>query len=342
MTKTGKEDIMKKTDSGGNIMDIIRPEELKELTANLHMEGIVLIGSYAVKTAKSGSEYIDGRIQSGYSVKFRAWSSSRAFQKLKDKPLANHVCSISGRVDEYQGNCSVIIDDVQEVEGYSIGQFMPELYNTEEWFLSLQENSCRMLSEKGRETLDRLLYQNEALVSRLKEEFAAMSHHDNCKGGLLAHTVKMVDFLPIVLDNYPVLFSDKDDSGQLKESPDKRDLLVIGCILHDIGKTREMDYGVYQKGSFVSHRFFGAEMVEEHKDYIVGQYGEEWFYHLIAILLQHHDQFGDPCRDVYALIVHKIDDIESSLTNLSQEIEQNGNADPSGQFIWYDNKTLYY
>ena len=199
-----------------------------------------------------------------------------------------------------------------------------------------------MLSEKGRETLDRLLYQNEALVSRLKEEFAAMSHHDNCKGGLLAHTVKMVDFLPIVLDNYPVLFSDKDDSGQLKESPDKRDLLVIGCILHDIGKTREMDYGVYQKGSFVSHRFFGAEMVEEHKDYIVGQYGEEWFYHLIAILLQHHDQFGDPCRDVYALIVHKIDDIESSLTNLSQEIEQNGNTDPSGQFIWYDNKTLYY
>ena len=169
-----------------------------------------------------------------------------------------------------------------------------------------------------------------------------MGHHDNCKGGLLAHTVKMVDFLPIVLDNYPVLFSDKDDSGQLKESPDKRDLLVIGCILHDIGKTREMDYGVYQKGSFVSHRFFGAEMVEEHKDYIVGQYGEEWFYHLIAILLQHHDQFGDPCRDVYALIVHKIDDIESSLTNLSQEIEQNGNTDPSGKFIWYDNKTLYY
>ena len=200
----------------------------------------------------------------------------------------------------------------------------------------------RMLSEKGRETLDRLLYQNEALVSRLKEEFAAMSHHDNCKGGLLAHTVKMVDFLPIVLDNYPVLFSDKDISGELKASPDKRDLLVIGCILHDIGKTREMDYGVYQKGSFVSHRFFGAEMVEEHKDYIVGQYGEEWFYHLIAILLQHHDQFGDPCRDVYALIVHKIDDIESSLTNLSQEIEQNGNTDPSGQFIWYDNKTLYY
>lgn len=50
MTKTGKEDIMKKTDSGGNTMDIIRPEELKELTANLHMEGIVLIGSYAVKT----------------------------------------------------------------------------------------------------------------------------------------------------------------------------------------------------------------------------------------------------------------------------------------------------
>ena len=221
MTKPVKNDIMGKTKAGGNAMDIIRPEELKELTANLPMEGIVLIGSYAVKTAKSGSEYIDGKIQSGHSVKFRAWSSSRAFQKLKENPLANHVCSISGRVDEYQGSCSVIIDDLQEVTGYSIGQFMPELYNTEEWFLALQENSCRMLSEKGRETLDRLLYQNETLVSRLKEEFAAMSHHDNCKGGLLAHTVKMVDFLPIVLDNYPILFSDKDSSGQTGSSGDR-------------------------------------------------------------------------------------------------------------------------
>lgn len=323
-------------------MTIIRPEELSELKANMFLDGVVLIANYAVKTAKNGSEFIDGKIQSGVSVRFRAWSSSRAFSILKEQQLANHVCTIHGRVDEYQGNCSVIIEDLQEEAGYTIGQFMPELYDTEEWFLSLQENSCQMLSEKGRDLLDRVLYQNEILVSRLKEEFAAMSHHDNCKGGLLAHTVKMVDFLPIVFNNYPVLISEKDATGQWAESPDKKDLLVIGCILHDIGKTREMEYGVYQPGSFVSHRFFGAEMLEEHKNYIVDRYGEEWFYHLIAILLQHHDEYGDPCRDVYALIVHKIDDLESGLTNLSQEIDQNANSDPSGQFVWYDGKTLYF
>lgn len=323
-------------------MEIIRPEELEELMARQPLDGIVLITSYAVKTAKNGSEYIDGKIQSGSSLKFLAWSSSRAFQKLKDQNLANHVCSIHGIVDEYQGRYSVVLDDIQAEDGYSVGQFMPALYDTEEWFLSLQENSCQLLSEKGREMLDRLLYRNEELVTRLKEEFAAMSHHDNCKGGLLAHTVKMVDFLPIIFDNYPVLTSEKDSRGAMSFSQDKKDLLVIGCILHDIGKTREMEYGVYQPGSFVSHRYFGAEMIEAHRDFIVEQYGEEWFYHLIAILLQHHDEFGDPCRDVYALVVHKIDDLESSLTNISQEIDRNANADPSGQFIWYDKRTLYF
>ena len=323
-------------------MNMIRPEQLENLTAGQFLDGIVLIASYAVKTAKSGSEYIDGKIQSGKAVKFLSWSSSRAFQQLKDQKLANHVCAIRGKVDEYQGSCSVILEDLEVTSGYTIGQFMPEVYDSEEWFLSLQENSCRMLSEKGREMLDLLLYRNETLVVRLKEEFAAMSHHDNCKGGLLAHTVKMVDFLPIIFDNYPMLIAEKDASGQLQESTDKKDLLVIGCILHDIGKTREMEYGIYQTGSFVSHRFFGAEMVEQYKGEIVAQYGEEWFYHLIAILLQHHDQYGDPCRNVYAYIVHKIDDMESGLTNLSQAMDQNANSDPSGQFIWYDDKTLYF
>ena len=319
-------------------MDIIRPEELEQLVNGQTMDGIVLIANYAVKVSKNGSEFIDGKIQSGETVPFRVWSDRRAFGKLKDNNLANHVCTIHGMVQEYQGSYSVIIDDLQEEEGYTIGQFMPDPYDTEEWFLALQENSRQLLSEKGRDALDRVLYQNVELVTRLKEEFAAMNHHDNCKGGLLAHTVKMVDFLPTIINNYPSLFSEAD--GEI--SSDKKDLLVIGCILHDIGKTREMNYGVYQPGSFVSHRYFGAEMLEEHKGYLVSQYDEEWFYHLIAILLQHHGEYADPCRDVYALIVHKIDDIESSLTNLSQEIDQNSRSDPSGNFVWYDGKTLYY
>lgn len=323
-------------------MSIIRPEDLENPVNGSPLDGVVLIANYAVKVSKNGSEFIDGKIQSGSSMTFRVWSDRQAFRKLKEQSLANHVCRIHGQIQEYQGNYSVVIDSLEEEPGYTIGQFMPELYDTEEWFLSLQENSCQLLSEKGRETLDRLLYQNAELVSRLKEEFAAMNHHDNCKGGLLAHTVKMVDFLPTIFSNYPTLISEKDDQGQWNVSPDKQDLLVIGCILHDIGKTREMNYGVYQPGSFVSHRFFGAEMMELHKEYIVGKYGEEWFYHLIAILLQHHNEFADPCRDVYALIVHKIDDIESGLTNLCQEIDQNSRTDPSGNFIWYDGKTLYY
>jgi len=240
-------------------MDIISSEVLLHPAAGQKIQGIALIGNYTVKTTKNGKEYIDGKIQSGESLRFMVWSDRKAFEKLRPGKLANKPCAILGQINEFQGSFSVIIDDIKEAEGYSIGQFLPEKYDSEEWFQSLRESSDRLLSEKGRKLLDRMLFSNIPLTERLREEFAAMNHHDNCKGGLLAHTVKMLDVVPLVFDNYRTLISERDEAGNWFDSQDKKDLLVIGCILHDIGKTREMNYGVYQKNSFVTHRYFGAE-----------------------------------------------------------------------------------
>ena len=322
-------------------MEIIKQEELENLIAGQTMQGVVLVTSYAVKVSKSGREYIDGKLQSGTTVKFRVWTDRPAFEKMKINDLTNKPCEIKGTVDEYNGAYSIIITDIIEAPEFKIGMFMPVFYDVDRWYESLVSMAKQMLSDKGMNLLGSMLFNNPRLVDRLKEEFAAMNHHDNCRGGLLAHTVKMLDLVPGIIDTYPTLVSEKNSSGEMVESPDKRDLLVIGCIMHDIGKVREMKYGVYQRESFISHRFFGAEYVEHFRKQIIELYSEKWFYDLEAILLQHHDEFGDPCRNLYALIIHKIDDIESSLTNLSQEIETNLNSDPSGEFIWYDGKTLY-
>ena len=56
-------------------------------------------------------------------------------------------------------------------------------------------------------------------MTRFKVEFAAMSHHDNCKGGLLAHTYKVLLLMKFVCRQY--------EAATTKRGTDYTDLLYI-------------------------------------------------------------------------------------------------------------------
>ena len=47
-----------------------------------------------------------------------------------------------------------------------------------------------------------------------------------------------------------------------------------------------------------------------------------WYYNLISILLQHHDEWGEPCKTVYAKLVNLVDDLDAKLTSISEAMEE--------------------
>lgn len=85
-----------------------------------------------------------------------------------------------------------------------------------------------------------------------RQATAAQKMHHVGVGGLLAHTLEVCDLCMAVCERAPGL---------------RRDLLLTGAILHDIGKTGEMDasrvdFGVTVEGGLVGHVVMGAAMVQ--------------------------------------------------------------------------------
>lgn len=317
-------------------MEVVAQSVLKSGKEGQPVNGIVLIKGYTVKLTKNGKEYIEGQLQSGTIVPFKAWGQSAAFTQLKNSDFSNCPSYVVGSFNEYQGTVSVIIDTVSAVEGYQASQFLEVKYPKEAYIQATMDLVRNSVSEKGYTLADKMLFSDAELMSRFSEEFAAMTHHDNCKSGLMVHTYKVLCLLAWVLQTYPQLLV--DESGGVSDN--RKDLLVLGALLHDIGKTMEMQYGVYQPNSAISHRILGLDVLYKHRAEIESAYDEKWFRDLQSIIVEHHGEFGDPCKTVVSYVIHKVDMFDSVMTGLAQTIETSSVTDVSGTKVRIDGATL--
>lgn len=283
---------------------------------------------YELKKTKRDSWYISGKLCSGVDVFFKVWDNSAAFSKMKDCNYEGMAVYISASVDEYGGASSLLLSSIEAVEGFSEDMFLPTVYNIEAYWEGLQKLSAQHLTEKGQELAKILLFNTyEEVESRFKLEFAASSHHDNCKGGLLAHTYKVCRILSTIFVQYKSLF----DS-------DHKDLVFIGGLMHDIGKIREYNMGIYQKPAYADHLLYGVEYLTKHKEDIVKLYSEDWYSQLLAIVLEHHGEYGMPCKTVDAYILHMADLLDSRITLIQQgvaDVERGGSIKVDDKYLVY-------
>lgn len=297
-------------------MNIITQEQLKNLVGGQAIDGIVLIKDYSVQMTRNNKEYITGRLQSGVERQFKAWGNSAAFANLKREAYENVPSYIRASGDDYGGTISLVLDSVQAVDGYTPDQFFLVKYNIDAYWEALKKLVASRVSAKALDICNKVLFDNEAVANRFKVEFAARSHHDNCKSGLLAHTYKVTSLIATIIQQYPGITSRTGvTDAQLV------DLLIVGALLHDVGKIYEYEFGVYLPASCVTHKYLGAELINEHKAEIIAAYDENWYYNLISIMLEHHGQFGEPPKTVWAQVIHFADMFDANLTDVMQAVE---------------------
>jgi 3'-5' exoribonuclease len=103
----------------------------------------------------------------------------------------------------------------------------------------------------------------------------------------------------------------------------RRDLIVAGLVLHDIGKIEELSYktGIRYttRGQLLGHISIGAEMVSE-KIRSIPDFPVVLRDQLLHIILSHHGelQFGSPKEPIFpeALVVHHLDNLDSKLQSM--------------------------
>lgn len=302
-------------------------EQFLKAGNNEEVQGLVLLRSYGTKPMRNGGFYLDGTIMCEGVYKFKVWPGS-VFDCLVDENITDKVCFVHGKVSEYGETRSLIINSLSITEN-DISDFLETPYNVDTLTSTADSLLASLLSDKGMGLYNHIKAAEVEIFERFPVEFAANSHHDNCLHGVFAHSIKMLQILYTTLYIYPNLVANLG----YEDEQDAIDLLALGVLCHDIGKTIEMHYGIYQPNSAVSHRFFGAELLCRHKEIIVELYSEKWFYDFVSIMLQHHGEYGDPCRTVVAKVVHLIDFYESQICSIASELETGVMKDAAGDSI---------
>ncbi len=226
-----------------------------------------------------------------------------------------------GKSQLYQGGMQVVLDRVEKVDPHKViasdflaqsEQEIPKLYER------LRTHLLRLGSPHLR-ALAECFLMDDQFVRDFTACPAGVKLHHAYLGGLLEHTVVMMDIAERVVPFYPGV---------------DKDLVLMGLFLHDSGKTRELSFskafGYTDEGQLIGHIQMGVEMLLEKLTQVPELTGEvfprELTVRLKHLILSHHGthEFGSPKVPMTpeAMLVHSIDMMDTRMHMILREIRE--------------------
>lgn len=172
----------------------------------------------------------------------------------------------------------------------------------------------------------------EKVGNKLFEYPAAVNIHHEFGSGLLYHTVSMADIAVLLSDYYKGI---------------DKDILLSGVLLHDIGKTVELEGPVVYKysteGKLVGHISIMTSIIKEAAEEL--NIKSEVPILLQHMILSHHGEyeFGSPVLPMTkeAILLNYIDNIDSKMAIIDKALEEVNPGEFSQRIFALDNRTLY-
>jgi len=196
---------------------------------------------------------------------------------------------IEAETQPYQGELQLIIQQIDPV------QPSPEMLHellpissrpVEEMFAELTA-LLGTLQHPAARALAAAYLGDEHLITAFKQCPAAKSMHHACIGGLLEHTLSLLNLADRVCPLYPKI---------------NRDIVMLGLFLHDLGKTRELVYdrtfGYTDRGELIGHLVDGAIMLHDKAQQVMRTTGQRLPANFVMVLqhiiISHHGvpEFG--------------------------------------------------
>ena len=308
---------------------LLNKEEILQQADKELVKGISILSSYSSQTAKNGKEYYSGTLKAQGNLEFKVWGGS-LFDQLKAEDYTGVPVYLEAEVNVWNDTKSLILKKVVAVDvddlGIDITPLDPTKYdiaaNEKEFYSLLKEE----LSPNGFELFKKIY---NRIRKEFRSEYAAVKIHDAYRGGLLAHTLKMLKVLRFIWNTYP----------NIREKMNK-DLVFIGLAVHDMGKIMEYNNGTRTEIAFATHNFLGQEILFEFKKdivegfeapvkgsdepIVVEPFGSDFYYRLQAIIQQHHGEFGEPCHTIESYLVHLVDMFESRVEIFEESLPFTG------------------
>lgn len=293
---------------------------IASLQPGQRVDSSFLVHSKERKMAASGSAYLDLSLRDATGIiSAKLWDCDRYATEFEPEDIVE----VQGEVEAYRGTPQIKVRKIARVSlapnEINWSDFLPRSErDPEEMFAELLDR-LRDLPEGPVRRLLLAIFDDASLAEKYKRAPAATTYHHAYLGGLLEHVLSLTKVADKVCDHYGFL---------------RRDLVLAGIVLHDIGKVEELGFArgfsYTTRGQLIGHITLGAQIVRE-KFRELSDFPPSLADQIEHIILSHHGEleFGSPRQPLFpeALVVHLLDNMDSKLASMmSQYAAEKGRA----------------
>jgi 3'-5' exoribonuclease len=213
---------------------------------------------------------------------------------------------VSGRVERFRDELQIDLKSIARVADEQVdpAQFLPVAYRDLDELDGFLEHLAREVHDKGLAALLEDLLADDALRTEWRRAPCTRSGHHAYLGGLLEHTVAVGTLALDLCQLHPRLDSD---------------LLITAALVHDLGKTREFQYGaeiaLSDEGRLLGHIELGLALLRERR---VPALSTERMLALAHCVLCHHGADVAPGRrfgSAEAIALFRLNALDATVKN---------------------------
>lgn len=301
-------------------------EEIRERDT---IESPFLVRDKTLAMAKNGKPYMTVKLvdRSG-EIEGRIWDRVDEFNALFDR---DDFIVVHGKASTYLNKQQLVISNLRKIAEVEIqlADYMPVSPRDSEEMLCELQSVVASLVDPALRALAESFFHDAELLRTYATAPAAKNMHHAYIGGLLEHSLAIATLVDSITPHYPAL---------------NRDLLILGALLHDIGKIGELSYvrsfDYTDEGKLIGHIVMGVEMIDERIRTIPG-FPREAAMLIKHLILSHHGQYdyGSPKRPktMEAIVLNFLDDLDSKINGVAAHIDREA-ENPS---VWTSHHRLY-
>ncbi|MBM4055017.1 MAG: HD domain-containing protein [Planctomycetes bacterium] len=285
---------------------------ISNLKSGNQVEDVFLVLKKEVRETKDKKPYLNLQLadKSG-NIDAKKWDAS---PQLCNSFNSDEFVKIKGTVESFNNSLQIKLSDIIPVPESEV--------HMDEFVQSTEKNVQEMLNELKEiiksvknPYLSKLLisfFTDKSFVTAFCAAPAATQYHHAFLGGLLEHILSVAKLAINFAGFYPMI---------------KKDLLIAGVILHDIGKIKELSYErsfqYTDEGLLTGHLISGVLMVNEKASKIEG-FPQELLNVLLHLILSHHGEYewGSPVKPgtLEAIALHYLDNLDAKIQGASKAI----------------------
>ena len=297
---------------------------ITELPPQAQVDQIFLATHKQLRPNRNGQLYLQVELadKSGM-ITGRLWNASDDdFNAFEDGDYVR----VEGHTQLYSGSLQLIVSSIDRVDPRTVDESEFQVLSKND-LVRLEAELTTILGTIRSAPLKALadeIIADKALLDAFKRTPAGVKHHHAYAGGLLDHVVNLLRLADRVAPLYPAL---------------DRDLLLVGVLVHDIGKVRELEslqgFSYTDEGQLLGHVLLGLEIVDAKIRMIEARTGQRFaseaavrVKHMIA---SHHGQyeFGSPKlpMTLEAVALHHLDHLDAKMAGTIQLLQNEATAE---------------